>query len=215
MRLDLKAAQFDISTNNLGYVRSVDALTSNYSYEPHGDLDGQVTSVAGLELYRSDLAFDRLARISSESNVVNGDASVRNYAYDERSRLIEVRDDSGVLNEQYAYDGRDNRVEVLGIPGAEIQFDSQDQLLRQGGTTYGYNLRGDLTLQIDATGTTVFSYNPSSQLVGVTLPNGSLVDYINDPSGSRMGRVLDGVRTDTYLPGPNGQTAVSYQWRNE
>ena len=184
---------------------AVAGLTTTYSYEAHGDQSGQTVAVGGGDIYRSAIDYGRLARRVREEVEIDGVIEARNYTYDAKGRLAEVRDDAGTLLYQYAYDGRDNRSSVLGVAPGSIVFDAQDQLVAQGGLAFSYDLRGNLASLTDALGTTTLTYDAASSLRRVEGPTGTIVDYVNDPTGARISRSVDGVRTDSYVSVPGGR----------
>ena len=119
--------------------------------------------------------------------------------YGDVGRLEEVRGD-GVLSESYEYDANGNRLEVVRPSGAGdvAMYDDQDRLnvYDAGGDVHAYNhnAAGDLVSKSGPAGTTFYDYDALGDLRSVTLPGGTVIRYILDPAGRRIGKEVDGVR---------------------
>ena len=72
-----------------------------------------------------------------------------------------------------------------------------------GGTTYTYDLNGNMISATDASGTTTYAYNQDNQLVGVTTPGGDDSTYIYDALGYQVSSIQNGLQVN-YLIDPSG-----------
>ena len=74
-----------------------------------------------------------------------------------------------------------------------------------GSASYVYSENGDLRLKIepagggDGTDTTRYVYDAFGSLVSVTLPNGTLIEYLLDGNGLRIGRKVNGALTNKWI----------------
>jgi RHS repeat-associated protein len=79
-------------------------------------------------------------------------------------------------------------------------YDAQDRLTRYGTTAYSHDAAGDLVDKTDSIGQrTVYQYDPLGNLLGVTLPNGTAISYLNDGSNRRVGKKINGSLAKQFL----------------
>ena len=62
-----------------------------------------------------------------------------------------------------------------------------------------YNANGELLRKTSATEITTYDYDGTSKLAGLTLPNGTRVDYLLDGRGRRMGKKVNGTLVQAFL----------------
>jgi len=79
------------------------------------------------------------------------------------------------------------------------RYDAQDLLLAYGNATYSYTSDGDLRFKVNGTDTTKYTYDAFGSLVSVTLPNGTLIEYLLDGNGLRVGRKVNGAITQKWI----------------
>jgi RHS repeat-associated protein len=121
------------------------------------------------------------------------------YAYNSLGRLKEVRE-GGALVASFDYDANGNRLHETGPNGTITSiYDEQDRLLSRGTAMYRYTANGEVSAKINGADTTKYQYNASGALLGVTLPNGTSIDYVLDGSGRRIGRKVNGVLVQGFL----------------
>jgi RHS repeat-associated protein len=65
--------------------------------------------------------------------------------------------------------------------------------------TYAYDLDGFLTTKTDGTDVTTYSYSSRGELLNVTLPDATVVEYVHDPLGRRIAKKVDGNIVEKYL----------------
>ena len=66
-------------------------------------------------------------------------------------------------------------------------------------STYQYDVDGFLVSRTEGTEVTAYSYSSRGELLNVTLPDGTLIEYMHDPLGRRIGKKVNGVTTEKYL----------------
>jgi YD repeat-containing protein len=104
----------------------------------------------------------------------------------------------GVLTREYVYDDNGNRLQFVDHEaGTTIEgvYDDRDRLLSYGDFVYTYNDRGQLSSKTDtSTGdATTYVYDVLGNLLSVTLPDATLIEYLVDGNGRRVGKKRDGV----------------------
>jgi len=72
-------------------------------------------------------------------------------------------------------------------------YDDQDRLLAYGATSYEYTANGELRSKTRGAQTTVYQYDVRGSLLRVDLPDGTVVEYIVDGTGRRVGKKVNGV----------------------
>jgi RHS repeat-associated protein len=152
----------------------IHTLQISYTFDSLGRLSGRTHTVNGIQIYGLNLTRDNTGRISRKT-----DGSAFDYVYDRDGQLKEARKDT-VLVEQYAYDSNANRTSTLI---ATAQYDIQDRITTQGGTTYQHNADGFMTLR----GTQALNYSVFGELLQ-TVSGGVTVEYAHDGYGRRVGR---------------------------
>jgi len=79
-------------------------------------------------------------------------------------------------------------------------YDAHDRLTSYSGITYTYDLAGDLTSKKIGTATpTTYDYDAFGNLRGVTLPNGTAIQYLVDPQNRRVGKKVNGALAQGFL----------------
>jgi RHS repeat-associated protein len=109
----------------------------------------------------------------------------------------------GVLVESYSYDISGTRITetntLRGISGRAFSYSDEDHLLTAGSVTYAYDPDGFLTTKTDGTDITTYNYSSRGELLRVTLPDGTLIEYIHDPLGRRIAKKVNGSIVEKYL----------------
>ena len=65
--------------------------------------------------------------------------------------------------------------------------------------TYAYDPGGFLQSKTDGSDVTGYSYSSMGELLSVTLPDNTLIEYVHGPLGRRIAKKVDGVLTEKYL----------------
>ena len=76
--------------------------------------------------------------------------------------------------------------------------DDQDRLLPQGSASYVYTANGELQTKTDG-GQTTYNYDVLGNLISVTLPGGTLIEYIVDGRNRRVGKKVNGTLEKAWL----------------
>ena len=78
-----------------------------------------------------------------------------------------------------------------------LVYDSDDELLSAGNSTYAYDADGDRTSETVNGVTTTFGYDYDNQLVSITTGS-NVVGYAYDALGRRVCRTAGGVTTSSF-----------------
>ena len=105
--------------------------------------------------------------------------------------------------EEYDYDINSTRIYEMntlkGITGRSFTYSDEDHLLTAGTTSYQYDVDGFLTTKTEGTDTTTYDYSSRGELLSVTLSDGRVVEYVHDPLGRRIAKIVDGTTVEKYL----------------
>jgi len=180
------------------------ALNLSRTFNGYGEVDGQSFTIGGNSLTSWDLTRDNAGRITAKTETVEGVTSNYAYTYDSMGRLLTATKDS-TLVEEYEYGPNGTRTyemnDLRGISGRTFTYSDEDHLLTVGDTTYQYNLDGFLTTKTHGTDVTLYDYSSRGELLSVTLPDSTMIEYIHDPLGRRIAKKVNGngVITEKYL----------------
>ncbi|MBN2179211.1 MAG: hypothetical protein JW743_07250 [Deltaproteobacteria bacterium] len=201
----ISAGRFSISRNldnGLPEVVTDGDMALDRTFSGYGEVDEEFYSVAGSGIAAWDVIRDDNGRIMDKTETVVGVTTDYSYTYDSLGRLLTVTKDS-VLVEEYQYGdngARNYEMNALrGITGRTFAYSDEDHLLTAGTVTYKYDLDGFLTAKTDAEEETLYDYSTRGELWGVTLPDGTNIDYVHDPLGRRIAKEVDGTITEKYL----------------
>jgi len=190
------------SGNGLPEAVTDGSLSLTRSFNGYGEINDQRFSISGTTLTSCNLTRDNAGRITARAETVEGVTSDYAYTYDAMGRLLTVTRD-GVVVEEYAYNAVGTRIyenNVLrGISQRDYVYSDEDCLLTAGSASYKYNADGFLTTKIEVTDVTSYDYSSRGELLGVTLPDGTLINYVHDPLGRRIAKKVNGVTTEKYL----------------
>jgi len=181
------------------------ALTLSRSFNGYGEIAAQDFAISSQSLTSWDLVRDDNGRIINKEETISVGGSTAAYTYtcDPMGRLLTVTKD-GTLVEEYRYDLNGTRNyemnSLRGITtGRTFTYSDEDHLLTAGTATYQYNVDGFLTKKTDGSDSTSYDYSSRGKLLGVTLPDGTVIDYIHDPLGRRIAKKVNGIITEKYL----------------
>jgi RHS repeat-associated protein len=177
-------------------------LNLGRSFNGYGEVTGQTYSVSSQAIALWDLTRNYNGRITEKTEMVDGTTAKYVYTYDPLGRLRTATRD-GTLVEEYRYDPNGTRTYEMnalrGIASRTFAYSDEDHLLTAGTATYQYNPDGFLTTKTDGTEETHYDYSSRGELLGVTLPDGTTIDYIHDPLGRRIAKRVNGTITEKYL----------------
>ena len=180
------------------------STTTSQSYNGFGELAQYTANYSGSQVFNAQYTRDSLGRITQKVETVAGVTDTYTYTYDLAGRLTQVGK-NGVTISQYSYDSNSNRISYVG-QGLSLAgtYDAQDRLLTYGNNTYAYTANGELlskTENVIASGAkqSLYTYDVLGNLLSVTLPDGTLIEYVIDGQNRRIGKKINGVLVQGFL----------------
>ena len=166
-------------------------------YNGFGELVNYTASHNTNEIFSTLFERDKLGRIITKTETVDGITHVYRYGYDLTGRLTTAERD-GALISQYTYDSNGNR---LGHNTTTGTYDAQDRLITYGSNSYTYTLHGELLTRTNTSTseTTSYGYDVLGNLVSVNLPDGRQLEYVIDGQNRRIGKKVNGVLVQGFL----------------
>ena len=190
---------FRAPTNGLITGTALGAVTTSQSYLTTAELDRSTAIASGTTLFDVSYSRDASGRIAGLTEVVSGVTTIKGYVYDLGGRLTEVRE-NGALTAVYEYDTNGNRVRVTRPAGVEnATYDDQDRLLAYGPASYTHTRNGELNTKTVGSQVTRYEYDVLRNLRRVELPDGTVIEYVADGMGRRVGRKVNGVLVQGLL----------------
>ena len=176
-------------------------VSHTYAYNAFGERVSTIVVVGSQTSFTDSSPRDLLGRVVTRDQTVLGNHHVFEYHYDNRRRLIAV-DREGLSTASYSYDANGNRLtRTIGSSTSIATYDDRDRQITDGSLQFSYNRNGELVSKHDtATGAqTSYAYDDQGHLKRVTLPSGSVIDYVLDGIGHRMQRAKDGTPVQGLL----------------
>jgi RHS repeat-associated protein len=172
-----------------------DSLSYNTSAEP---LTYRAT-VGGTPVFDVQYTRDDLGRIIQKTETIGSVTDTYIYIYDQAGRLTEVKK-NGTTISAYTYDSNSNRL-TKTTPGGIVNgtYDAQDRLLNYGNATYTYTTNGELASKTVGGQTTTYQYDVLGNLLSVTLPGGTHIEYVIDGQNRRIGKKINGTLVQGLL----------------
>jgi RHS repeat-associated protein len=183
-----------ITGTTLGNV--TEAWTYNGFAEPtHYSVTYDTTDVYSVVYTR-----DKLGRITEKSEIIDGLTNIYGYTYDLAGRLIEVTENATTIA-TYTYDSNSNRLSYTPSDGGTISgtYDDQDRITQYGTTTYTYTANGELLSKTTDGQTITYDYDVLGNLMAVTLPDATQVEYLVDGQDRRVGKKVNGTLLQCFL----------------
>ena len=179
------------------------ALSLTRGFNGYGEVEGQDYAVNSTSLTSWALTRDKAGRITQKQETVAGTTANYAYTYDPMGRLLTVTKD-GALVEEYQYGENGTRTsEFNALRGIttprSFTYSDEDHLLTAGSTTYQYDADGFLVTKTQGAEVTEYTYSSRGDLLQVVLPDGKTIDYIHDPLGRRVAKIVNGAITEKYL----------------
>ncbi len=143
-------------------------------------------------------------KIKTKTETIGGTTSTYQYGYDANGRLATVIKDS-TLVEEYDFSivpfgtCTYQMSSLRGITGRNLHYDDEDHLTTADGITIQHDLDGFLSVKTNGTDTTTYDYSSRGELLHVTLPDATLIEYVHDPLGRRIAKKVNGTITEKYL----------------
>ncbi|MFL6162034.1 MAG: RHS repeat-associated core domain-containing protein [Jatrophihabitantaceae bacterium] len=181
---DYNGQTFQFAYNRNGQLTGLqrpNGVTDTLGYTAAGQLTARDASTAGgASVGKADYTLDGDGRRASATDLTG----TTSYSYDAVGQLLTAShpEGSGLPAESYSYDRSGNRT------GADANYDAAQQLTQDAGRSYSYDAQGDVLSSTDRTTGAVsrYSWDAEHKLRGVTLPDGSTVDYGYDALGRRV-----------------------------
>ncbi len=174
-------------------------LSDTIGYDDFGIPTTYAATHNGSGIYSAGFTRDKSDRLTSRSETIGGTTRTFGYTYDADGKLTEVRED-GVLTATYTYDANGNRLSFDDGGGTmSATYDAQDRLITRGAATFAYSASGDLLGKTVGGQVTTYDYDGGSSLTGVTLANGTAIDYLLDGRGRRVGKKVNGTLVQGLL----------------
>jgi RHS repeat-associated protein len=175
---------------------TVGQVTTSQSFSQYGELSSFSARANGADAFSYTLDRDAAGRIFRKTETIDGTSTIYGYEYDDAGRLSSVSR-NGTAVSMYSYDANGNR--LTGPLSQSGTYDDQDRMLAYGAATYTYGPNGDLRSKTENGQTTLYGYDALGNLVGASLPNGTLVEYAIDGQNRRIGKKLNGQPVEGFL----------------
>jgi RHS repeat-associated protein len=173
--------------------------TDSMTYNTLAELTNYSASYTTTGIYSAAYSHDALGRITQKVETIGGTPVTYGYSYDSAGRLIAVTKDTNPLS-TYSYDSNGNRTASTGLNGPlSASYDAQDRLTSYGSNTYSYTANGELLSKTVGTQTTSYQYDAIGNLLNVTLPDGTAIDYLIDGENRRIGKKMNGTLVQAFL----------------
>lgn len=181
---------------------NLNAVTDSFTYNAQAETLEYRVKVTGTDMYRTQYSRDALGRIVEKVETIQGVTDTYVYSYDFAGRLLGVLK-NGVASTSYEYDLNSNRTSYIGplgiITQAQVSVDEQDRMTKHGANTYTYSAHGALTTKVDGTDKTSYNYDELGNLTQVSLPDGTVIDYLIDGMNRRIGKKVNGALVRRWL----------------
>jgi len=210
-----KAGAFTITRdaqNGLPGAVTGGVLSLTRTFNGYREGEGEWFTINGNDLTSWVLTRNKTGRIIAKQEQVTGTTSTYEYTHDPMGRLLTVTQD-GTLVEEYHYGPKGTRTlemnALRGIASRTMAYSDEDHLLTAGNTTYQYDADGFLVTKTKGTEVVQYSYSSRGELLQVVFPDNKTIDYIHNPLGRRIAKLVNGVITEKYLwQGPTRLLAV-------
>ncbi|MCP4365889.1 MAG: RHS repeat protein, partial [Planctomycetes bacterium] len=181
--------------NGLPEQVSDSTFTLARSFNGYGEAENVTTRISGSTRLGYTLIRDLNGRITTRDLTVSGTNRTYDYTYDDFGRLLTVSED-GIPTEEYEYDNNGNRIYEtnthLGITGRTLTYSIEDHIITTDTATYEFDSDDRLSKVTEASEITDYVYSSTGELVSVTLPDDTRIDYTHDPLGRRIAKKING-----------------------
>ncbi|HEX2881999.1 MAG TPA: RHS repeat-associated core domain-containing protein, partial [Polyangiaceae bacterium] len=183
-------------------------VSETFTYNANGELATHVASYSGSPVYSGTfhstaVPRDNLGRITRKVETVAGVTRTDDYQYDTQGRLLNVAR-NGDLVSVYDYDDNGNRLSLTNPTTSSVtlgSYDDQDRVTTYGNFEYTFNANGDLESKLNTTTNeeTTYGYDARGVLISVVLPDSTVIEYMIDGQGRRIGKKVNGVQVQGFL----------------
>jgi len=165
-------------------------VTDTFSYNGFGAPAAYSAWYNGTSLLARQYGYDRLGHIVALTETIGGSTDVYGYTYDLAGRLAGVTKNSAA-QANFTYDSNSNRLTRTDTGGTvNGTYDAQDRLSLYGTTAYRYTANGELLTKTNGVDLTGYQYDELGNLLHVSLPNATQIDYLIDGQGRRIGKKI-------------------------
>ncbi len=193
-------------TRNSGNGLPETVTDSVYSIERffngYGEVKQEKYRINASSVFNWEVNRDDSGKIIEKTETLGDVVTQYIYRYDSLGRLIKVTKD-GTVVEKYQYDSNGNRVYEVNslreISGKSSTYSEEDHLLSSGSAIYQYNSDGYLVKKTKGVEITQYNYSSRGELLSVSLPDGTMIEYEHDPLGRRIARKVSGTVVEKYL----------------
>jgi RHS repeat-associated protein len=183
------------------------SIQEQLTYNGFAEMTGISQSYSWNPLYEATFERNKLGRITTLNETVDGVTSVYAYIFDARGRLTTVKKD-GTPFASYTYAANGNRTSGSDSSGTRTgTYDDQDRLTAYGTNIYTYTPNGELNSKVSASGTVTYTYDALGSLLASKLADGRIVAYQVDGSGRRIAKRINGNLVKGFLY--NGQRIIA------
>jgi RHS repeat-associated protein len=183
-------------------------LTETFTYTDKGELATHTASYSGSPVYSGTFHStvaprDNLGRITQKVETFDGVTRTDDYQYDTRGRLLNVARNNTLVS-VYDYDDNGNRLSLTNPSTSSVtlgSYDDQDRVTTYGSYEFTFNANGDLTSKLNTTTSeeTTYEYDARGALLSVVLPDDTLIEYVIDGQGRRIGKKVDGALVQGFV----------------
>ncbi len=177
---------------------TLSSVTTSRGYNSFAEMTSYSADYDATDVYDVTYTRDKIGRIVQLQETIQGVATTYDYHYDLAGRLDEVKT-NGVVTASYQYDANSNRTHVNStLVGT---YDNQDRLAQYEAMTYTYTDNGELSSKTDTSINQAIQYNYDvfGNLIHVTLPDATKIDYIIDGRNRRVGKKVNNVLRQGFL----------------
>lgn len=176
-------------------------VTDTITYNGFGEPQTYTANFNAAPIYSSTNTYDKRGRISRRAESIGSTSSSFDFGYDAAGRLSSVT----VTGQPqpliaYSYDQNDNRSGMnIGGTVTTATYDAQDRMLTYGPSAFAYTANGELRTKTAGPAVTTYDYDAVGNLRGVTMPDGTAIEYVIDGLDRRIGKRVNGTLIRGYL----------------
>lgn len=175
---------------------TLENVTTESIYDSFADLESYGSKFNESSLYSYSLIRDKLSRVKTKNETINGVTTNTEYSYNLTGQLIEEKV-NGVVTKTWDYDLNNNRTHVNGINVSVL--DDQDRLLSYNGSTFTYTDNGELSTKTEGLNSSNYTYNSFGALKSVINSEGLNIEYLYDSFGRKVAKKLNGTVVKAYI----------------
>jgi RHS repeat-associated protein len=203
--------------HSVGFTRSttLGTVTDSSDFDGFSERTKYEAKINSASAIRMMYERDLLGRITRKTETIQNATDVFEYEYDLGGRLTKVVKNGASLA-SYSYDPSGNRLTALTAEGTTTAiYDPQERMVRYGDSSYRYDDAGQLASKTIAGRTTSYNYDELGNLLRVSLPQGTTIEYVVDGRDRRIGRKVNGALVKGFLYHDGHRPAAELNAANE